>query len=288
MNRAEKIKIRAERVRKRNEAKAEKASDQQTLNCQKEITPIVGRNINLEIAIHCHSYQKRLTWMLNSILQQKGDIPNIVVSIAHEKNNGNPTTEQVIEFFTKKGLNIIDVILENGQGQNRAISRNIRTKQTNADWILFADSDLVYDPHFFENLKKKVCSQFVNETRVIGADRNSLDDKFCIEYFENDKREYPCEIDDVASIVKEWKCKWISGGGTAAGYFQLANVIAINNKGGFYSKRQGDIWRRTKSDRAFRCHMGGRVSINLPIDVDQGVQLIQYHLNHGRSIGEQR
>ena len=42
---------------------------------------------------------------------------------------------------------------------------------------------------------------------------------------------------------------------------------------GKYTGKEGDYWRATKSDRAFRCRMGGR----LPIQVKP-----QFHLNHDR------
>lgn len=230
--------------------------------------------MKLEICIHCHSYQHRLCWMLSSILQQKGDIPDILVSISYTPENGNPKTKDVNDFFRSKGLNILDVELDPKDAPNRAIPRNIRAGKTESDWILFADCDIVYDPMFFDDLKKKLeSSLFKDETKVLGADRHSLDIPFCIKYFEEDVREYPCIIEDVSSIPKIWPKKWISGKGTCAGYFQLARVDAIKEKGGIYSGRKRDFWRVTKSDRQFRVHMGGR----RPIDV-----LPMYHLNHDR------
>jgi len=239
--------------------------------------------MKLEICIHCHSYQRRLCWMLSSILQQKGDIPDILVSISYTPENGDPTTPQVIDFFKEKGLNILDVELTPKQAPNRAIPRNMRAGATEADWILFADSDMVYDPMFFDDIKKKLESDdYKDETKVLGADRHSLDIPFCIEYFENDERVYPCVIEDVAQIPKDWPKKWISGRKTCAGYFQLARVEAIKEKGdvqedgtkvGRYCHRLRDVWRRTKSDRQFRVHMGGRRPLNV---------LPQYHLNHDR------
>lgn len=212
--------------------------------------------------------------MLNSILQQKGDIPEILVSISYVPNNGNPTTESLISFFRERGLNILDVVLEEDQIHNRAIPRNIRAKETNVDWILFADADLVYDPNFFSDLKKKLESEeFKNETKVLGADRHSLKDNFCIDYFNKCEKQYPCEIPHVAKVAASFPVKWIKGKNVAAGYFQLARVQAIKDKGGIYSGRKRDFWRSTKSDKQFRAHMGGRK----PIDV-----LPIYHLNHDR------
>ena len=230
--------------------------------------------MKLEICIHCVSYQRRLCWMLSSILNQKGDKPDIVVSLSYVPGNGDPTTEEVIALFRSKGLNIIEIPLEEEQGKNRAIPRNIRAAETDADWILYADSDMVYDPYFFEDIKRQLESDaFKDETKVIGADRHSLDIPFSIEYFEKDKRTYPCVINDAVEITANWPKKWIRGKGTAAGYFQLASVKSINDHGGIYSGRKRDVWRRTKSDRQFRVHLGGRV----PMDV-----LPMYHLNHDR------
>jgi hypothetical protein len=108
----------------------------------------------------------------------------------------------------------------------------------------------------------------------MGADRVSLDIPFCIKYFEEDSRTYPCVIPNVSDVVSKWTVKWVTGSGTAPGNFQLANVKAVQIIGdGKYTGRTGDVWRRTKSDRAFRCRMGGRRAIKTKK---------QYHLNHDR------
>lgn len=229
--------------------------------------------MKLDICIHCHRYQRRLCWMLSSILQQKGDIPEITVRISHSENDGEPTTREVCDFFRSNGLKIEESILTDDQVKNRAIGRNIQVSETKADWILFVDSDMVYDPLFFEDLKKQLSENLKDEKKVMGADRVSLDIPFCIKYFEEDERKYPCIVPDVASITEKWPIKWVTGGKTAPGNFQLANVPAIMDKGGKYTGREGDVWRRTKSDRAFRCRMGGRVRIRTKK---------QYHLNHDR------
>jgi len=233
----------------------------------------VSNKQTLEVCIHCHRYQHRLCWMLSSILQQKGDIPNIIVNISFCENDGTPTTKEVCEFFIKQGLNIKQTIVTEKQASNRAVARNIQVKNTTADWMLFADSDLVYDAYFFEDIHNQIRGKFAFETRCIGADRISLDIPFCIKYFEEDNRQYPCVVENVADIPAKWPIKRVTGKNTAPGNFQLANVAAINMRGGFYSKREGDIWRGTKSDRAFRCHMGGRC----PMEVKSF-----YHLNHDR------
>ena len=233
-------------------------------------------DLSLEICIHCVSYQRRLCWMLSSILQQQGDIPNISVNISYVKDEGEPKTIDVINLFREKGINITSLELTQEQGENRAIPRNIQAANAKSDWILFADCDHVYDQYFFADIKKQLLSDaFKNETKVIGADRHSLEISFCVDYFEKDKNIYPCEIDNVAKLVSTWPCMYISGKYVAAGNFQLANVKAVKDKGGIYSGRQNDGGRRFKSDRQFRVHMGGRVPMNVKN---------QYHLNHSREL----
>ena len=221
--------------------------------------------------------------MLSSILQQNGDVPEIVTSISYTKNNGDPTTEEVIKFFREKGLNIIDVVMDEKEVHCRSIPRNKRLKETDADFILFADGDMVYDINFFNNLKKKLEStKWENETRAMGCDRMSLEDAFCLKWFEEDNREYPCIIDNVGKIASEFPVKWQRGGDTCAGFFQLGNVKLIRERDIVYSGRNRDVWRATKSDREFRIRMGGRVGINEPEDKKNNVELKMWHLNHDR------
>ena len=67
--------------------------------------------MKLEIALQCHNYQRRLCWQLSSFLQQDGDIPEITVNIASLKNNGSPSTEEVIECFRDNHLNIKHTVI---------------------------------------------------------------------------------------------------------------------------------------------------------------------------------
>ena len=104
----------------------------------------------IEVAIHNYNYERRMNWMLSSILQQSGNIPEIITSISYLPNHGNPTTESCIDYFNNQGLKIIKVPVNQGEESNRAIARNLRAKNSKADWILYADADMVYSINFFE------------------------------------------------------------------------------------------------------------------------------------------
>lgn len=231
--------------------------------------------LTIELCIHCHNYQHRLCWMLSSILQQKGqDLPNILVNISYAPGTGNPTTEDVCKFFREKGLNIKETPVVITAVSNRGYARNIQVKETTSDYMLFADSDLVYSCDFFSDLHKQIKDKLWNIKVVMGADRYSLSDQFCIKYFsETDKGTYPCEILNVAEIVKGFPVKWKNGRQVAPGFFQLARTSIIKAKGNAYVSRSRDLWRGTYSDRQFRKKIGGRIGIEVRP---------QYHLNHDR------
>lgn len=239
-------------------------------------------NVTIEIAVSCTWFQKRLCWMLSSILQQKGNTPNIIFNVAYPRNNGNPITEDVCKFFKDNGLNIKETQYENEISiQRRGLVRNRQLLESKADWILFSDSDMCYDPFFFEDLQNQLQGDLKDEIRCISARRISLDKQYSKDYFNKiDKYIYPCVVTNVAEFVSKWPIFKITNS-CGAGYFQLANVKNIKEKhGGIYVDPQHcadvpehDKFHKTKSDKQFRRMLGGIKRIKTKP---------QYHLNHER------
>lgn len=229
----------------------------------------------------CFYFQHRLCWMLSSILQQKGEIPNILVNISHTDNDGNPTTKEVCDFFRSKGLNIKETLMGDNEVDNRSLARTKQLKESNDDFILFADSDMVYDPLFFSDLKAQLETNLKDETKCMAADRVSLDIPFCTEYFEKDRNKYPMVVENVVDIVSKWPVYYISGRKRGAGYFQLANVQLVKERGVEYGVARHDGFRKEdgfftcKADRYFRINLGGIAPI---------ITKPQYHLNHQRYV----
>lgn len=290
MTRAEKIKIRAERIQKRNERIKQRDDATGTTKTTTLPPPSIPTTttstttsmiipddvkLSIEICIHTFRYQRRLCWMLSSILQQKGDIPNIIVNISHCSDDGTPTTDNVCKFFREKGLNIVETIVTREEVSNRAIARNKQATATTADYILFVDSDMVYAVDFYDDLQKRLRNDLRDIKLVMGADRHSLDDKFCIKHFEEDEEAYPRVIENVAEVAEKWPVKWVCGRGTAPGNFQLVNVNVIKGKGkGKITDCPKDHWRNTRGDRALRVRLGGRYAIENTKKM--------FHLNHDR------
>lgn len=238
-------------------------------------------NTSIEIAISCFWFQKRLCWMLSSILQQQGNLPDIIFNVAYFKDHGNPITEDVVNFFRREGLNIKETIYETERDmQYRGLVRNRQLAETSAEWMLFSDSDMTYSPLFFDDLREQIEGPLRSETKCISAGRISLAKDFCKDYFNNlDKRIYPCVVEG-AGELEHWPIYQYSRN-VGAGYFQLTNVKSTRELyGGIYvdPKKCRDLpsvdkMQKARSDRQFRNLVGGLRKINTKPE---------YHLNHER------
>ena len=238
-------------------------------------------SLSIEIAVTCTWFQHRLCWMMSSVLQQTGNIPDITFCVAYPKNNGNPTTEKVCDFFESKGLKIRRIPYDDMEIiQYRGLVRNEQIKQSDCQWMLFADSDMTYSPLFFEDLSNQLTGRLKNECRVISASRISLDKNYCKDFFNTeDKREYPCIVDK-AGELEDWPIFQISKN-CGAGYFQLINrQYIIDNLDGLYvipSECKDRSWegkgQKALSDVQFRSRVGRLRRIKT---------MPQYHLNHER------
>ena len=236
---------------------------------------------SIDIAVSCTFFQHRLCWMASSLLQQCGDVPDIVLSVAYPRHNGVPSTETVCDFFENQGLKIRRFPYEGmSKIQFRGLVRNDQLQASDCEWMIFADADMTYDPLFFEHLSRQLQGDLKNETRVISARRISLDKDFCKNYFNTqDHHQYPCIVERSGEL-KSWPIFQISKS-CGAGYFQLVNRQHImQNCGGLYVdplnckdwswKTKG---QKANSDRQFRHRVGGVKHIHT---------MPQYHLNHER------
>jgi hypothetical protein len=219
--------------------------------------------------------------MLSSVLQQVGDVPSITFSVGYPVGNGKPTTEEVLDFFEARGLRIRRLPYE-GMGviQYRGLVRNDQLLKSDCEWVLFADTDMAYDPRFFEDLGRQLEGPLKDEKRVISASRVSLDKQFCKDYFNSgDDHVYPCVVEKAGELAS-WPVFQISRN-CGAGYFQLVNrAHVMANCGGLYvepSECNDWSWdgrgQKANSDKQFRSRVGGLKRITT---------LPQYHLNHSR------
>jgi hypothetical protein len=268
----------------RRELKAHKRAEKEKILARVKIVDDPEEEFDhfIEIAVACTWFQKRLCWMLSSILQQRGDVPSIIFNVAYIKGNGDPTTEEVCQFFREKGLNIKETVYDDYKiMQKRGFVRNKQLIESKAKWIMFADCDMAYHPDFFDDLAKQLRSDtFRRESRCISGRRISLDKQFCKDKFNADPSEnYPRVIEN-AGELQDWPVYTVSSA-CGAGYMQLANVRTVRaNTDGLYVSpynnpdyAEQDKYHKTKSDRVFRRKINGVKRIKTKP---------QYHLNHER------
>jgi hypothetical protein len=227
--------------------------------------------------------------MLSSIAQQK-DAPELITNIAYAPGNGKPTTEAVCDLFSKK-MRVKQTVCSMEDIKFRGLIRNRQLAETDADWMLFADSDMVYDPLFFYDLGLRLAGDLRNEEKCISASRISLDKDACNQAVRAMNLMYPIEVENAAEAaagipVNRGQGRGVGRDGVTrnvgAGYFQLANVNVLRAKfDGLYwdpKGRRDPSWGY-RSDRQFRRRVGGTCPI---------ITKPQYHLNHERDsdVGE--
>lgn len=240
--------------------------------------PLMSLTDTIEIAVTCTWFQRRLCWMMSSVLQQKGKYPHIRFNVAYPVGNGDPATESVCEFFRKQGLDIKETPYpDQSEIQFRGLVRNRQLMECRAEWILFSDADMTFHPHFFELLPEQM-EEHPSSHGMWTYRRTSLDKEFCLDVFKSDLRKYPCIINN-AGRLRAWP-KQCKSKNNAAGYYQLVNVSDIMSRFGCYvdpadcNDRPWDKGgQKAWSDRQFALKVGGYSCLHyLPL----------YHLNHRR------
>jgi len=236
--------------------------------------------MKVEIAVQTHFFQRRLCWMLSSILQaDKPEGLELIVNLAYSKRTGNPTTESVINHFRKEGLTIKTAKYRGiKEFQYRGLTRNRQLKESTSDWMFFADTDMCYPVDFFSALYRLLDTKFKDSPKCLYGQRFStlLPETQAIV---NDERlEYPCTIPDACAKIKKLPGKLKANIG--AGYCQIVNIAQLrSNHGGLYQPEGKKIdwsWekkrQKAKSDMQFRRRLG-RKPMPLPL---------QYHIQHER------
>ena len=239
-------------------------------------------DVSIEIAVVCSMFQRRLCWMMSSVLQQKGDVPKLVFNVAYPKDEGSPRTEEVCTMFKNKGLAVREVVLKDrSEFEQRGLIRNRQLELVDSDFVLFADADMVYDPYFFEDLGKQALESLKDDDKCVSARRYSLTPEHCCQFFnEKDIEPYPRIIDNVADLVSKWPKRRRMSRSCGAGYFQMINVAKFRSKfGNVYiptnQAKDRSLSHVFKSDRQFRLMLGGITRIE---------SKPQYHLNHERGL----
>jgi hypothetical protein len=235
-------------------------------------------------AFQCHNYQRRTCWMLSSILQQDIFPFKIAVDVACMKDNGDPTTEKIVEKFKLKELDISLTVINNrnyfarrGLIRNAQITNAVHKKATH---IFFGDADNVYPPTFFKLLMHKLdelgntgmCVYSANKIHTHVSDTNML--------MRKNLGEYPIiknAFERASQLPVFTIPRYLLKNGAAAGCMQVVTIDDVmKNCNGIYSDRiinDKDMFihgQLARSDHAFRKRMGGSLKISLPAYIHLG------------------
>ncbi len=235
--------------------------------------------LNLEIVSHCWNYAHFMVHQLSSLVNcppTKGLVTMTVYYCPEDT-----ATAALLEHFSSITVNNV---IWNWQPQpkqalfRRAIGRNQTALTTSADWVWFADCDVMFREGCIDTLIDKL--QGVNGplfypksercTPLLPSDDSIFDfDPLNIELKNSDTSLFT----DVPPMRTR-----------AAGAFQIAQgdylrVLGYCNDLPYY-QRPSDVWLKTYEDRAFRWLLGSQ---GIPIEF-HGVYRIR-HLEKGRYTG---
>ena len=226
--------------------------------------------------------------MLSSLVaQKKKSRYELIVDLAHYDPNGTPSNKEVISYFSELGLKINSRMYNDYERfKYRGLTRNDQISSCNTDFILFADTDMVYSNRFFYRMIELVttndeyrdyegimtCGRFSQDNTTIG-DTNK--------FVNNLIKDKPAYVKKIWSFCDSQLVK-VKRSNVGAGFFQLINMDKCNH-GRLYVDEENckDYdWegkgQKAKSDQQFKRKIG--IKKKLPKWYSQS----QIHLNHFR------
>jgi len=107
--------------------------------------PAGGAPLRIEVVSHCWNYAYLLGYQLSSLVQHPVEGAEITMTVFHAPED-EPTVELLRFFgtFEVPGIHWRWRSLPRESLFRRAIGRNLAAKETEADWIWFADCDLIF------------------------------------------------------------------------------------------------------------------------------------------------
>jgi hypothetical protein len=242
--------------------------------------------MRIEICTHNWRFHRRQWWQLSSIAQQI-DPPEIINTLNFWKEE-EPEYEQIRYEMIRTFDNKVTMNTRYWTDPGFQYRYNVRThdlQNTTADWLLWTDPDILFHPHFFRKLARKL-ETYKHEGKVLSVRRISVENGNEL----IDSQDYR-EGRVVENAVEKTGLYHAENGGSTvgAGYFQLINVQSLRERGiteypNSPGEASGDrsLWEwkskhkplyRTYSDKAFR-KLVGRRKFNFKCPI--------YHLEHYR------
>jgi len=221
--------------------------------------------------------------MLSSLSAQT--CPDLVhVDVAFMPNNGNPTTESVIELFKDKISLSQSLFDDYSIFQRRGLVRNHQLLGCKTEWLLFSDCDMVYHPEYLARLKAELSANHANASYLISSGRLSNPKEVATRLVDTAVGIEPIIIKDAFKQAQQLpnKRKRNAGGG----FSQLINVKFAPHGSYYVDPEQNRDWtwdnryQKARSDVQFRKRIGRIAGPRQRLPKWFSFGLI--HLNHNR------
>lgn len=231
----------------------------------------------IEIVTTCWKYSRLLSWQLDSLeesWQQLDDPDSVSLTVVCASPDEDPDTHAATLSYRMVDRPVRMLMLDKPQLFNRAIGRNLAAKETPADWVWFCDCDYLLSPASLQTLAETDPGDGkLFFPRVVLTHKNhALGDRY-IEAGPNS------DIFDPDDFYARTMCKAIGGIQVVLG--NVAREQGYCDWPRMQQPVSGDLMSDTRSDRAFRAHLG---TPGTPLDLP-GVFRIRHStsgLNRGK------
>lgn len=106
----------------------------------------------IELIVQMSTFQRRFHWMLSALAQQSGNVPAFRLRVdTYAPDPYYDLNAGLAECFDDL-LEIQWVEHDNGIFGQRGMLRDQALQQSNADWLVFTDADMLFPPAFLDSL----------------------------------------------------------------------------------------------------------------------------------------
>jgi hypothetical protein len=243
-----------------------------------------------------YRFQRRCWWQASSLNEQirlittataTGHIEPPKIKYVMSSHESDPYLVEWTPKFASAFPNI-EVVQQVWSSDEFGLRGHIRTRnllEETAEFILFVDGDMIYEPAYFAKMIARM-EALRGDHRVVAAPRLCTEFEDGYHIIDRDIYGSPV-VDGYAFVESNYKLRPTRTSG--AGFFQLIHVPSVRE---YMLKTYGSVWyappqggrdinilkvmdHRTRSDRAFRIAVGGIIAAPELIN--------QIHLNHYRA-----
>ena len=238
----------------------------------------VGRSLKLEIVSHCWQYAHLLTYQLSSLVLHPPAKTSVTMTVFYTLED--ESTKALLEFFGSKDVPRVRwnwQPLEKKELFRRSLGRNLAARVTEADWIWFADCDLVFHEGAIDAAGKALLGR---DDFLVFPRRHQITEllKPADSYLqEGRKGPRLLDIDPTSGFSTDTRERAVGALQITRG--DVARAAGYCGTIDFY-QRPVPRWRRTHDDRVFRWLLGTQGN---PVEIP-GIYRIR-HRSKGRKTG---